>query len=289
MTPMPATITQAYPPLPLNELLPLINDFASMPVDEKRAVIDRLVGVHPIYSMDWGPGSSYRRCRELENGAVPDHVDQLIWRAGVPARVGRANPDGFQVLYLADRPDTALNETRVMDGDVVMTDFVIREGCSIRVAPIGEMANIQRTGRGYLSSEVASTIDGMINAADYHEVRSLLITDAFLWDCFVGSDVYEVTSHVAQAIFKKNDRINAIAYPSRRQFGAINFAVRVENFWDAWGIQSVRYGHAIHLAMGYYDFRGTKGVDGIYTDGRLSWTSLHDPNGGILLGPPFHK
>lgn len=286
---MPPTLTQAFPPLPLDELLSLIRDFASMPIDEKKAVIDRLVRVHPTFNLNWGQGSRYRRCRVIENGEIPDHVDQLIWRAGVPARLGRANPEGFQVLYLADRPETALSETRVTSGDVVITDFVIREGCSIRVAPIGEMANVQRTGRGYLSNEVAGDVDNMINACDYYEVRSLLITDAFLWDCFVGNDSYELTSYVANAIFDKNDRINAIAYPSRRQFGAVNFAVKIDTFWDAWGIEAVRYGHAVHLAMGYYDFRGEKGVDGIHNDGRLRWTSLHDPNGGIVLGPPFCK
>lgn len=286
---MPPTITQRHPPLPLNELLPLIKDFAFMPLNEKKAVIDRLVSVHPTFNLAWGSGSKYRRCRAIQKDEIPEHVDQLIWRVGVPARLGRANPEGFQVLYLADRPETALSETHVTDGHVVMTDFVIREGRSIRVAPIGEMANVQRNGRGYLSNEIASAVDGMINACDYYEIRSLLITDAFLWDCFVKSDEYEVTSHVAHAIFNKNDQINAIAYPSRRQFGAVNFAIKVDSFWDAWGIESVRYGHAVHLAMGYFDFRGSKGVDGIYNDGRLRWTSLDNPNGGILLGPPFYK
>lgn len=286
---MPPTITRAYPPLPLSELLHMIGDFAAKPLDEKKAVIDRLVGVHPTINMDWGPGSTYRRCRILDKGELPDHVDQLIWRAGVPARLGRANPAGFQIMYLADCPETALIETRVNDHDVVVTDFVIREGRSIRVAPIGEMAIVQRTGRGYLSGEVASTINDMLNACDYYEVRSLLITDAFLWNCFVGHDDYEVTSHLAHAIFEKNDQIDAVAYTSRRQLGAINFAVRVEHFWDAWGIVSVTHGHATHLAMGYFDLIGSKGVDGIHNDGRLEWTNLDRPREKLLLDPPFFK
>ncbi len=283
------TITQMHRPIPLNELIPLINDFPSMSVNEKKAVIDRLVTVHPTYNLNWGPGSKYRRCRVLENGDVPNNINQLIWRADVRAQLGRANPEGFQVLYIADRPETALAETRVTSGHVVMTDFVIRAGCSIRLAPIGEMANIQRTGRGYLSDEVASCVNSFLNACDYYEVRSLLITDAFLWNCFVAGDDYEVTSHVAHAIFSKNSLINAIAYPSRQQFGALCFAVKVDSFWDAWGIESVRYGYADFLAMGYYDFRGEIGVDGIHEDGRLQWTNLSDPNEVIILGPPFYK
>lgn len=286
---MPPTITQAYPPIPLSELLPLIAAFPAMSLNEKKAVIDRLVGVHPTINFDWGPGSNYRRCRRLQHGERPDHIEQLIWRSDVSAPLGRANPEGFQVIYLADRPDTALNEARVTDSAVVMTDFVIRDGRSIRMASIGELTKVQRTGHGYLSSEVAGTVNSMLNACDYHEVRALLVTDAFLWKCFVGHDSYEVSSHVAVATFRKNPNIRAIAYSSRRQIGAINFAVRVEDFWNAWGILSVRYGHAKLLAMGYFDLVGSMAVNGIHHDGRLEWTDLHHPNGGLLLDPPFFR
>ncbi|WP_139812071.1 hypothetical protein [Ensifer aridi] len=124
-------------------------------------------------------------------------------------------------------------------------------------ASIGELTKVQRTGHGYLLSEVADTVNNMLNACDYNEVKSLLITDAFLWECFVGHDSYELSCHVAVAIFRKIPAIQAIAYSSRRQMGAINFSVRVEKFWDAWGILSVRYGHAKLLAMGYFDLIGS--------------------------------
>ncbi|WP_312808424.1 RES domain-containing protein [Agrobacterium cavarae] len=162
---MPLTITEAHPPLPLDDLTALISAFPAMTPVEKRAAIERLVAVHPTINMAWGPGWRYRRCRKLEPGDVPGTVDQLIWRKTAPAQLGRANPAGFQVLYLADRQDTALEEARVVDHPVVIADFVIQDGRQIRVAPIGELAQIQRTGRGFLSGGTSSVVSGMLNAS----------------------------------------------------------------------------------------------------------------------------
>lgn len=284
---MPPTITEAHPPLPLAEVTALIEAFPSMPNNEKKAAIDTLVTAHPTLNMNWGEGWRFRRCRKLDANYIPERVDQLIWRQGVPATLGRANPEGFQILYLADRQDTALCETRVSHAPVVIADFSIRTGCSIRVAPIGELVQVQRTGRGFLSGDVSHTMNGMLNACPLEEAQSLLITDAFLLDCFVGHDDYDLSSHVAIAIFNKNKNIDAIAYPSRRQLGAINFAVRVENFWDTWGLVSVSYGEAKHLAMGYFDMKASHAVSGIYTDGRLKWVDIDNPNERLLLDPPF--
>jgi len=286
---MPPTITQAFPPLPLADIVSLVDGFPEMTMAEKKAAIERAVAVHPTSNMHWGPGHTYRRCRALGPNEVPDNVNGLIWRTDVPARLGRANPEGFQVIYLADRPETALRECRVIDSPVVMTDFVIRASCSIRIAPIGEMLQIQRTGRGYLSGDASETISGMLNACEHDEVRSLLITDAFLHQCFVGQDDHEISSHVALSIFRKNPAINAIAYPSTQQLGAVNFAVRVETFWEAWGIRSVTYGHAGHLALGFYTIDGQLGVDGIHNNGALDWAELDRPDSRLIHDPPFAK
>lgn len=283
---MPPTFTEAHPPLPLDEITALIKAFPAMATAEKKSTIDRLVAIHPTMNLVWGPGWRYRRCRKLKAGELPETVDQLIWRKDAPATLGRANPAGFQVLYLGDRLDTALREARVENDPAVIAEFVIQDGHAVRIAPIGELAQIQRTGRGFLSGDASDAVSQMLNACSRDEARSLLITDAFLMDCMVGHNEYEITSHVALAIFRKNPAISAVAYPSVRQIGAINFAVRVEKFWEDWALLSVRYGQAKHLAMGYYVMRDAKGVDGIAPDGRLHWVD-ENSDVGIILGPPF--
>jgi hypothetical protein len=194
------------------------------------------------------------------------------------------------VLYLADRRDTALSEVRVSDEHVAITEFTVRPGRSLRVAPVGELTQVQRTGRGFLAGDASSAINGMINACEPEEGRSMLIADAFLLECLTNrADDYALSSKVALAIFEKLPDVSAVAYPSRRQLGAINFAVRVDRVWDDWGIISVRRAHASHLAMGHYALGEVRHVTGIYTDGDLQWdeTLDEDPDSAIQLDPAW--
>ena len=150
---MPPTITQQFPPLPLDELVALIRNFADRDIGEKKSTIARLVDVHPTFNVNWGPGWRFRRARKLSGSKRPDHVDGLIWHKDAPAKLGRANPAGYRVLYMADRVDTALKETHIADDPVVISEFSIREHHSVRIAPIGEFMQIQRTGHGFLSGD----------------------------------------------------------------------------------------------------------------------------------------
>lgn len=286
---MPPLLTEVFPPMPLAEIVSIATSFQEMTIDEKKVAISRAVSVHPTLNLEWGGGSVYRRCRVVPHNEKPESVDGLVWRSDAPAKLGRANPEGFQVIYLADRAETALRECRVKDSPVVLTDFVIRDQRSIQVAPIGEMLQIQRSGRGYLLDKNSNTISTMLNASPHHSVRSLLITDAFLHHCFVGQDDHEISSHVALSIFRKNSSVNAIAYPSTQQPGAVNFAVRVEDFWNVWGIKSVTYGHARHLASGVYEIERRSGVEGIDDGGALSWIELDRPDRLLSFEPPFSK
>lgn len=282
---MPPTITEAYPPLPLATLKSILEGFDLLPLADKKATIHRLVGVHPTNSVDWGGSWRYRRARCLKPGEQPTTVDQLIWRQDAPASLGRANPVGYEVLYLADRQDTALTEARVEDDLAVVADFQIRPGRSVRVAPIGELLQVHRTGRGSFAGDHSGVISNMLNACVVDEAGSLLISDAFLLKCLVGHNDYEISSQVALSIFNKLPAVTAVSYPSVRQPGATNFVVRTEGFWDDWGVGAVRYGQASHLGMGFYRFSDTQGVDGIYTGGTLSWAPVANPEITLALDP----
>ncbi|RTL63884.1 MAG: hypothetical protein EKK42_27045 [Pseudonocardiaceae bacterium] len=284
---MPPTLTEAHPPLPLNELTTLIGSFSALPIRDKKLVIDRLVAVHPTFNVQWGGGWSYRRCRKIGDGVRPNSVNDLLWPKGVSAKLGRANPAGYQVLYLADRQDTAFQEARMGNGQAVVANFVIQAGRSIHVAPIGEIIQVHRTGRGLFVGAHSELITNMLNACNRDEVRSLLITDAFLLDCFVGHDDYDISSHVALSIFRKLPIISSVAYPSRRQLGGTNFAVRIERFWQDWALKSVRYGNVQELAMGFYKVSDAQAVSRIYADGRLDWEALDNPEARLDFEHPF--
>lgn len=286
----PQTITRAYSPLPLAKLIPAISRFPSAPLSEKQKLIQELVDIHPTVNLSWGPGWRFRRARCIKTDEhVPTGVDGIIWRKDGPVPEQRANPKGFQVLYLADRVNTALCEVDADAQLAVITEFEILPGRNIQVAPIGELSRIQRTGRGFLLPEPESSyVSKLLNTCAPDEAKSLLITDAFLFECLTNTDDdYSVSSYVAKCTFDKLPSVSTIAYPSRRLFGAINFAVRVEDFWKSWGVRAVRCGSATHLACGYYSYKNIKHVEGITENGLLRWCNEIDAEESALLLDPL--
>lgn len=139
------TITQTYPPVPLHELVDLIRSFPSQSVERQGEIIRRLVDVHPIVNLDWSAGWRYRRARTWQQQAMPQNIREIIWRKDVPAQLGRANPAGFTVLYLADRVETALVEIDAT-ANTLIAEFGILPDRRIRIAPIGELSQIQASG-----------------------------------------------------------------------------------------------------------------------------------------------
>jgi RES domain-containing protein len=271
---VPPTPTEVYPPLALDEITAQVRSFPTWSTSEKQAFIKRLVACHPIMSFNWGGGWRYRRVRVLDSEAdIPATVDELIWRKEVPAALGRANPAEFQVLYLADRVETAFAEKGVNDSCVVLAEFSILPGRSSQIAFVGEMAQIQRTGRGFMAGDASSKLNEILNACARDAATALLIADAFLLNCLTNrEDDYEVSSAVALSVFEKlGGFVSALAFPSRQREGGINLAVRVENFWDVWGVFSVRLGHASALAEEFYRFTNIRVVTGITRLGSLRW------------------
>ena len=285
-----ATITDQFPPLPLDELVYRIENFSSASLDKKHLLISDLVQVHPLVSMDFGACSVFRRARKIDENNYPSSVQDLLWRVGGVPSVGRANPEGFPVLYIADRPETAFSETHINDDVVLLSELRIREGANCRIVPIGEMLQIQRTGRGFLSGDASATINNMLNACSTDQARSLLITDAFLFKCLVGDDEqYLISSFVSESIFNKNRNISAVAYPSVRQHGAINFAVRTDDFWNSWSVVAARRLRVRHLALGFYETTRTEHVIGITAGGQLAWEKGKiEDNISCRFEPPWH-
>lgn len=285
----PPTITQAHPPMALPALLRRIQEFPSLSLIGKQTFIDDLVSIHPTLNLEWGPGHYFRRARKLDPGQILENVDDIIWPKNAPAKIGRANPAGFQVLYLSDHHYTALREINVEHEWAAIAEFEIRKGCKIHICPIGEMYQIVRTGRGFLLGDPSDTISNMLNACGPDESKSLVITDAFLHEQMVGHDDYEISSHVAAAIFKKLNHVSAIAFSSRRRPGALNLAVRTDTFWGAWGLLSTRRVYADHLAFGFYRFSETSNVSGIYNSGKFVWKKASNDDSHLLLDPPFFR
>ncbi len=284
------TITEAYPPLPIKYLISRIKEFKRANLDLQHEIIYELTKTHPIFNVDFTKGSVFRRARIIGEGEYPELVQDLLWRPDGVSSVGRANPEGYPVLYVADRSETAFAETHIERSFVLLSELQIRENAKCRIAPIGEFNRVQRTGRGFLCGDLSSTINDMLNGCSLDEAKSLLITDAFLLECLVDDDFpYALSSFVAKSIFEKNRDISAIAYPSVRQNGAINFAIKTEDFWKSWGVVGARRMKVYHLACGYYETSLTEHVMGVDEGGKLIWErGLVDDKYSYPLVPPWH-
>lgn len=188
------------------------------------------------------------------------------------------------MLYVADRMNTALAEARAVHDRVAVAEFAIRTGRQTRIAPIGEFVQIQRTGRGYLSGDASAAITGTMNACSPDEGLALVLTDSFLLEVFLSDDSYLYSSHIARELFAKDDAVRVIAFPSRRLVGALNFAVRVDTFWQDWAMVGARAGNARHLGCGLYQLGDVQAVDGVYVDGTLRWQPVADRE-KILIEP----
>lgn len=273
---MSRTITEQFPPMPLSELTEGIHGFPRLSLDKQLAFVNALVDRHPIMSVDWQPDWRYRRARVLGPTDDPTSVDDIIWNKNAPSKAGRANPAGYPVFYLADRVNTALAETHVQDETVLLGEFKIRPGNAVRVAPIGELLHIQRTGRGWMTGEYNS-ISEILNACSREEAEALIITDAFLFSMLTSSkDDYVLSSAVSVAILEKLPVVSAVAFQSTRCVGGICLAQKTADFWSSWSVFSVRRVRARHLAMGQYELLDGHHVEGIYDDGTLAWAAETD-------------
>lgn len=276
--------------MPLNELLERIEKFHTSSLNEKYAFISELIDIYPILNYPFPEEKTFRRIRKIKVDEYPSNVQDLLWRGGGIASIGRANPEGFPVLYVADKMDTALKETRVEDDCVLLSELKIRKGSICRLATIGEFMHTQRTGLGYLLGQSAGFIKEILDKSSYDGARSLLIMDAFLYECLLKDDEkYLISSFVAKCIFEKNENVSAVAYPSVRQHGAVNFAIRTDHFWKSWSIVGARRMLARHLAYGYYETTKTEHVIGITRNGHLVWEKgVIADNTLALLEPPWH-
>jgi len=284
------TITEAYPPLPIPELLSEIESFKKANLDEKQRIVKRLVSLHPIINMDYGPGSTFFRARKILANEYHESVQDLLWNPQ-KISVGRLNNESSSVLYLADRQETAFKETGIEKDLAIVGAFKVREGCRCRVTPIGELIKIQRTGRGFLAGDASSEISKKFNACDMRELKSLLIADLFLFECLTSDEYpYHISSFIASCVFDKNPNIDAIAYPSAKQFSALNFAVKADRFWKAWSIVSARRMFVDELAYGLYETSRTEHVNAITQNGNLVWDRAGYEDLYIRpLSPAWHK
>ncbi|MEN4603150.1 RES domain-containing protein [Pantoea agglomerans] len=284
------TITEQFPPLALDYLVARINDFELSSLDAKHQFISELIQAHVIFNINFSSTFVFKRARKIDGDYYPESIQDFLWKIDGNAMAGRVNPEGFPVLYVADRAETAYREINIDSNIALLVELQIREGLACRVAPIGEIMLIQRGHGRFLKGKEAADFDAMLNACNPNHAKALLITDAFLFEQLTQDrDEYRISSYIAKSFFEKLPHLSAIAYPSVQHEGAVNIAIKTNHFWNSWSVVAARRQMVDHLACGYYETSQTEHVSGITRSGKVQWAkgeidNLHSHR----LSPPWH-
>ena len=280
-------ITEEFPPMEIEELCSRIRFFSDLSFQQQSDFVNELVRIHPVISVDW-PGQTLFRVRAINSTDKICSVNDVIWPQTLNPKPGRLHVDGHSVVYLATSRETALREVEVENGLVTLAAFSPTPNVSMRVCPIGEIAQILRTGVGVtIQKKDAALLSKLINACPIEKGKAIGIADAFLFELLTSDSFdYDLTSLVSQAILSKNDAIDAFLYPSCMQPFGTNIAIRRDRFWSKYGVTSVSRAKASHLASGFFRFSEIEQVEGIYNSGKFLWAKEQATEESRLLLDP---
>lgn len=192
--------------------------------------IERLWPFYELLSIGLGRGSIFWRARLIEDEVYPS-VEDLEYPPKEFSGLGRLNDKGSPCFYAAKNIETALIEIGAKEGQLVqLAGFRVLLNCCLRLALIGEYANVQKTGYiSFSGSDPDRTISRIINGMPIHKAMRCIYIDKFysniLADVNAKSENY-FKSRALGAIIHYRISADGIAFPSIKDKGGINIAVR---------------------------------------------------------------
>jgi hypothetical protein len=195
--------------------------------------IEPLFDIYQIISVGLGRGSIWWRARSTE-GAAWQNLNDLDYPPPDKARQGRLNDAGSPCFYVARDIDTALLEIEARPGQLVqVAGFRVLKEEMAQLIVIGEYANVQK--RGYLSltgEDPGGTLQKMLNGHDLQHALALIYIDRFLasilCDPKARQSGYRFSRALGSLLHSRIRDADGIAFPSVRDPGGFNFAVRPE-------------------------------------------------------------
>lgn len=147
------------------------------------------------------------------------------------AETGRLNDAGAACFYAATRRETAIAEIHATEGQrVQLAGFRIRPKQAVRLAVIGEYANVQK--RGYMffgGRDPGGVVTQRLNGMNRSKAKCLLYIDRFfapvLSDKNARENSYLQSRTLAKLIYKRNEAAG-IVFPSVRDTGGFNVGIK---------------------------------------------------------------
>ena len=193
-------------------------------------VIAPLFKEYEILSLKLGRGSVFWRARLIEN-EIYRKLSDLDYPPSEFARQGRLNDRGVPCFYIATRKETALTEVGATEGQLVqLAGFRIKNESPIRLAVIGEFANVQKNGyMHFAGQDPEMAITKILNTMPRQEALKKLYIDKFFASVLAAPDAsangYMFSRALAQAIYSRVG-VEGIVFPSVKDNGGFNIAVQ---------------------------------------------------------------
>lgn len=199
---------------------------------------------------------------------------------------GRMNSLNEPMLYLSDRKDTALTEISDSKNSVSahFIGLAPKEEKDSFFTLVGEIFDIYRRGAGdIIYGDTAKTVNSMINGCNRDEAARLIISDRILLELLCSNKTYVDTSFVAKLLRDKSPNADGILYPSVRQYGGRNVALRPESL-DKWCVKSVFSAtESKNLGFGLWDHKGIAHLAVVSDAGDLQYGECHQDEGAIHI------
>lgn len=249
---------------------------ASSPAEACHA-LEALFAYYKVISIELGRGNIFSRAR-IANTAILSSVMEMGYPSPALTKAGRLNDANSPCLYAATSIETAIQEIGAAENDFVqIIGFMAKVATPIRIAVIGELHHVQKTGYLRLNGQDPDgSVSRLINGLGIEAGRRLLYVDAFLagllGDANAGHSKYLWSRAVASMVFRNAD-LDGIVFPSVRDTLGMNIAVRPPAADSkVHAVCCIRVRVKKIRDFGFIDYEVIDEADQLLPDGRFSWT-----------------
>lgn len=202
--------------------------------EEFSTAIDDLFSYYSILSVGLDRADIFWRARPA-NDATHKNVIDMKYPPKDIAGLGRLNDKGSPCFYAASNIETALLEIDAEGGKLYqVAGYRVLLEENLRLALIGEYANVQKSGYLHLSGvDPNLTITKMLNKSGENEARRKIYIDKFfahiLSDIDATKNEYCFSRALSSSIYSRV-KVDGVAYPSVKDPGGLNVAINPTSF-----------------------------------------------------------
>lgn len=223
----------------------ILTDFEATSVTRK---LEEIVRYYELINYDLSYDWPIWRARKCLSPEGYENVCDLSYPPNQFAKPGRLNNPKEPILYASLSNFSALAEIGAEEGDHVhLIGYKIKNGDKIRCGIVGEVFNVQRSGRAKISEHLGAELNRILSQMSPQVSKSFVFLDAFL-SSILGSrsasdSDYLHSRTLSQLLLKKMPTVHAIWYSGIALDGAVNLAVRpdvADEIFEVAGITVVR-------------------------------------------------